>query len=48
VSPKAAVLYNLPGSHPVVLTNSIIVALVFLAVPVLYIWRMAVRFIGDR
>ena len=48
IFPKAAVLYNLPESHPLVLTNSIIVAFVFLAVPVLYIWIMTVRIIGDR
>jgi hypothetical protein len=48
VFPKATVLYNLPESDPLVLTNSIIVAFVFLAVPILYIWIMMVRIIGDR
>jgi hypothetical protein len=48
VLPKPAVLYNLPDSNPMVVTNSVIVAVVFLAVPILYIWIMALRFIGDR
>jgi hypothetical protein len=48
VLPKPAVLYNLPDSHPLVLTNSLIVVLVFIAVPLLYSWIMAIRIIGDR
>ncbi len=46
--PKPAVLYNLPDSHPLVLTNSVIVAVVFVAVPLLYTWIMVLRFVGDR
>ena len=46
--PKPAVLYNLPESHPLVLTNSLIVAFVFSAVPLLYTWIMTIRIIGDR
>jgi hypothetical protein len=48
VLPKPAVLYNLPDSHPLVLTNSVIVAVVFVAVPLLYTWIMVLRFVGDR
>ncbi len=48
VLPKPAVLYNLPDSHPLGLTNRVIVAVVFVAVPLLYTWIMVLRFVGDR